>query len=104
MVTGMLPTSASGGSTPAASAPKIPPPGVVVPVVDPPRCSTSSDTSTEELSPALLGAIHQIVSAAIREQVAVLARARVATPSDIDAPEVEVEGNIPVPIPPADRR
>ncbi|KAL0461243.1 UNVERIFIED_CONTAM: hypothetical protein Slati_0011900 [Sesamum latifolium] len=100
----MPPTSASGGSTPAASAPRMPPLGVVGPVADPPRRSTSSDTSTEELSPTLLGAIHQIVSAAIREQVAVLARARVATPSDIDAPEEKVEGNILVPVPPADRR
>ncbi|KAL0430432.1 UNVERIFIED_CONTAM: hypothetical protein Sradi_0669200 [Sesamum radiatum] len=100
----MPPTSASGGSTPAASAPRIPPPGVVSPVDDPPRRSTSSATSTEELSPALLGAIHQIVSAAIQEQVAVLVRARLATPSDIDSPEEEAEGNIPVPMPPADRR
>ncbi|KAL0395203.1 UNVERIFIED_CONTAM: hypothetical protein Slati_4486500 [Sesamum latifolium] len=95
----MPPTSASGGSTPAASAPRISAPGVVGPVADPPRRSTSSDTSTEELSPALLGAIYQIVSAAIREQVAVFAHARVATPSEIDAPEEEAEGNIPVPIP-----
>ncbi|KAL0447292.1 UNVERIFIED_CONTAM: hypothetical protein Slati_1857100 [Sesamum latifolium] len=29
VVTGMPPTSTSGGSTPAASAPRIPPPGVV---------------------------------------------------------------------------
>ncbi|KAL0427083.1 UNVERIFIED_CONTAM: hypothetical protein Slati_2883100 [Sesamum latifolium] len=47
-------TSASGGSTPAASAPRIPAPGVVGPVADPPRRSTSSNTSTEELSLALL--------------------------------------------------
>ncbi|KAL0401446.1 UNVERIFIED_CONTAM: hypothetical protein Slati_4174500 [Sesamum latifolium] len=44
VVTGMPPTSASGGSTLAASAPRIPPPGVVGPVADPPRRSTSSDT------------------------------------------------------------
>ncbi|KAL0411516.1 UNVERIFIED_CONTAM: hypothetical protein Slati_3741300 [Sesamum latifolium] len=42
------PTSASGVSTPAASAPRIPPPRVVGPVADPLRRSTSSDTSTEE--------------------------------------------------------
>ncbi|KAL0402334.1 UNVERIFIED_CONTAM: hypothetical protein Slati_4263300 [Sesamum latifolium] len=36
--------------------------------------------------------------------MAVLDRARVATPSDIDAPKEEAERNIPVPIPPADRR
>ncbi|KAL0415663.1 UNVERIFIED_CONTAM: hypothetical protein Slati_3398200 [Sesamum latifolium] len=40
----MPPTSASGGSTPAASAPRIPPPGVVGPVADPLWRSTSSDT------------------------------------------------------------
>ncbi|KAL0413441.1 UNVERIFIED_CONTAM: hypothetical protein Sradi_1545800 [Sesamum radiatum] len=65
VVTGMPPTSASGGSTPAASAPRISSPGVVGLVVDPPRRSTSSNTSMEELSPALLGAIHQVVSAVI---------------------------------------
>ncbi|KAL0355780.1 UNVERIFIED_CONTAM: hypothetical protein Sradi_4024900 [Sesamum radiatum] len=72
----MPPTSASGGSTPTASAPMLPPPRVVGPIVSP----------------------------AIREQVAVLARARVATSSDIDAPEEEAEVDIPIPIPPADRR
>ncbi|KAL0432032.1 UNVERIFIED_CONTAM: hypothetical protein Sradi_0829200 [Sesamum radiatum] len=36
VVTGMPLTSASGGSTPAASAPRIPPPGVVGPLDDPP--------------------------------------------------------------------
>ncbi|KAL0312116.1 UNVERIFIED_CONTAM: hypothetical protein Sradi_5610900 [Sesamum radiatum] len=35
VVTGMLPTSASGGSTPATSAPRIHPPRVVGPVADP---------------------------------------------------------------------
>ncbi|KAL0462461.1 UNVERIFIED_CONTAM: hypothetical protein Slati_0133700 [Sesamum latifolium] len=48
MVTGMPPTSASGGSTSAASAPRIPPPGVVGPVANPPRHSTSSDTSPKD--------------------------------------------------------
>ncbi|KAL0439939.1 UNVERIFIED_CONTAM: hypothetical protein Slati_2476900 [Sesamum latifolium] len=48
VVTGMPPTSTSGGSTPAASAPRIPPPGVVGPVADPPRRSTSSDTSPKD--------------------------------------------------------
>ncbi|KAL0400432.1 UNVERIFIED_CONTAM: hypothetical protein Sradi_2386500 [Sesamum radiatum] len=104
VVTGMPPTSASGGSAPVSSALRILPPRVVGPVDDPPRRSTFSDTSTEELSPALLGAIHQIVSAAIKEQVVVLARARVATPFDIDTPEEKAEGNIHVPVPPADRR
>ncbi|KAL0401282.1 UNVERIFIED_CONTAM: hypothetical protein Slati_4158100 [Sesamum latifolium] len=45
---GMPPTSASGGSTPAASTPRIPPPGVVGPMADPPRRSTSSDTSPKD--------------------------------------------------------
>ncbi|KAL0411246.1 UNVERIFIED_CONTAM: hypothetical protein Slati_3714300 [Sesamum latifolium] len=76
VVIGMPPTSANGGSTPTALAPTLPSPRVVGP----------------------------IVSAAIQEQVAVLARARVATPSDIDAPEEEAKGDIPVPITPADRR
>ncbi|KAL0312136.1 UNVERIFIED_CONTAM: hypothetical protein Sradi_5612900 [Sesamum radiatum] len=58
-------TSASGGSTPTALAPTLPPPRVVGPVADPPRRSTSLDTSKEELSRALLGATHQIVSAVI---------------------------------------
>ncbi|KAL0406403.1 UNVERIFIED_CONTAM: hypothetical protein Slati_3954200 [Sesamum latifolium] len=37
-------------------------------MADPPRRSISSDTSAEEISPALLGAIQHIVLAAIREQ------------------------------------
>ncbi|KAL0303110.1 UNVERIFIED_CONTAM: hypothetical protein Sradi_6179100 [Sesamum radiatum] len=56
-------------------------------------------TLPRRISPALLGAIQQIISATIREQVAELARARIATPSDIDAPKEEVEGDIPVLIP-----
>ncbi|KAL0454449.1 UNVERIFIED_CONTAM: hypothetical protein Slati_0784100 [Sesamum latifolium] len=48
VVTGMPPTSASRGSTPASLAPRIPPPGVVGLVVDPPRRSTSSDTSLKD--------------------------------------------------------
>ncbi|KAL0446410.1 UNVERIFIED_CONTAM: hypothetical protein Slati_1768900 [Sesamum latifolium] len=58
----------------------------------------------EELSPALLGAIQQIVSAVIREQVAALAPTRVAIPSDVDAPKEEAEGDIPVPVPSVGRR
>ncbi|KAL0445239.1 UNVERIFIED_CONTAM: hypothetical protein Slati_2246600 [Sesamum latifolium] len=68
-------------------------------MADPPRHSTSSDTSAEEISPALLGAIQQIVSAAIQEQVAALAPMRVATPSDVEAREEEAEEPIPVPVP-----
>ncbi|KAL0437586.1 UNVERIFIED_CONTAM: hypothetical protein Sradi_0466500 [Sesamum radiatum] len=45
VVTGMPPTSASGGSTPAASAPRIPPPGVVGLVADPPRQASPSKLS-----------------------------------------------------------
>ncbi|KAL0367587.1 UNVERIFIED_CONTAM: hypothetical protein Sradi_3648800 [Sesamum radiatum] len=39
VVTGMPPTSVNGGSTPAASAPRIPPPGVVGPVGSPRQAS-----------------------------------------------------------------
>ncbi|KAL0448296.1 UNVERIFIED_CONTAM: hypothetical protein Slati_1386000 [Sesamum latifolium] len=69
-------------------------------MADPPRHSTSSDTSAEEISLALLGAIQQIVSAAIREQVAALAPARIATPSDVEALEEEPREAVPVPPPP----
>ncbi|KAL0427696.1 UNVERIFIED_CONTAM: hypothetical protein Slati_2944400 [Sesamum latifolium] len=69
-----------------------------------PRHSTSSDTSTEETSPALLGAIQQIVSAATREQVEALAPARIATPSDVEALDEEPEEAVPVPAPPIIRR
>ncbi|KAL0339388.1 UNVERIFIED_CONTAM: hypothetical protein Sangu_1460900 [Sesamum angustifolium] len=69
----MPPITTVEGSTPTTLVQTPPPPRVVGPTIDPPRRSGSSDTSTEELSPALLGAIQQIVSAAIREQVAALA-------------------------------
>ncbi|KAL0440574.1 UNVERIFIED_CONTAM: hypothetical protein Slati_2540400 [Sesamum latifolium] len=65
VVNGMPSTPASGGSIPAILAQTPPPPRVVGPVADPPRRSTSLDTFTEELSPALLGTIQQIISAAI---------------------------------------
>ncbi|KAL0405503.1 UNVERIFIED_CONTAM: hypothetical protein Slati_3864200 [Sesamum latifolium] len=81
-----------------------PPPRVVGPIADPPKRSTSSDTSAEEISPALLEAIQQIVSVAIREQVAALAPTRLATPSDVEAPEEEAEEAIRVPVPPAGGR
>ncbi|KAL0405545.1 UNVERIFIED_CONTAM: hypothetical protein Slati_3868400 [Sesamum latifolium] len=58
---------------------------------------------TEEISPALLGAIQQIVSATIREQVAALAPTRIATPSDVEAPEEEPREAVPVPAPPTIR-
>ncbi|KAL0360883.1 UNVERIFIED_CONTAM: hypothetical protein Sradi_3772800 [Sesamum radiatum] len=73
-------------------------------MADPPRRSTSSDTSAEQISPALLGAIQQIVSAAIREQVAALAPGRIATPSDVEALEEEPGEAVPVPAPPTIRR
>ncbi|KAL0420377.1 UNVERIFIED_CONTAM: hypothetical protein Slati_3060600, partial [Sesamum latifolium] len=74
-------------------------PRVVGPMADPPRRSTSSNTSAEEISPALLGAIQQIVSAAVREQVAALAPVRIATPPDVEAPEEEPGEAAPAPAP-----
>ncbi|KAL0456596.1 UNVERIFIED_CONTAM: hypothetical protein Slati_0998800 [Sesamum latifolium] len=79
-------------------------PRAVGPMADPPRHSTSSDTSAEKISPALLEAIQQIVSAAIREQVAALAPTRIATPSDVEAPEEEPGEVVPVLAPPTIRR
>ncbi|KAL0417248.1 UNVERIFIED_CONTAM: hypothetical protein Slati_3556700 [Sesamum latifolium] len=105
VVTGTPPTSTVVGSTPATLAQTTSPqPRVVGPIADPPRRSNSSDTSAEEISPALLGAIQQIVSAVIWEQVAALAPTRVATPSDVEAPEEEAEEAIRVPVPPAGGR
>ncbi|KAL0431931.1 UNVERIFIED_CONTAM: hypothetical protein Sradi_0819100 [Sesamum radiatum] len=69
VVTGAPPTPALTGTTPIALAQAPPPSRVMGPIADPPRRSTSLDTSTEELSPALLGAIQQIVAAALRERV-----------------------------------
>ncbi|KAL0285783.1 UNVERIFIED_CONTAM: hypothetical protein Sangu_2764100 [Sesamum angustifolium] len=63
-------------------------------MANPLQRNTSSDTSMEEISPALLGAIQQIVSAAILEQVAVLAPARVATPSSVNVPEEEAKEGV----------
>ncbi|KAL0462906.1 UNVERIFIED_CONTAM: hypothetical protein Slati_0178200, partial [Sesamum latifolium] len=64
----------------------------------------SLDTSTEELSPALLRAIQHVVAAALREHVPVAAPPRVAPPPEADAPDEEDEEEIPVPVPPAGRR
>ncbi|KAL0411840.1 UNVERIFIED_CONTAM: hypothetical protein Slati_3773700 [Sesamum latifolium] len=50
-VTGIPPTSTVAGSTPATLAQTTPLPWVVGPMADPPRHSTSSDTSAEEISP-----------------------------------------------------
>ncbi|KAK4388450.1 hypothetical protein Sango_2451600 [Sesamum angolense] len=82
VITGIPPTTVVGGSIPATLTQTPPPPRVVGLTVNPPRCNTSSDTSIEELPLALLGAIQQIVSAIIREQVAALAPVRIATPLD----------------------
>ncbi|KAL0447966.1 UNVERIFIED_CONTAM: hypothetical protein Slati_1924500 [Sesamum latifolium] len=67
VVTGAPPPPVVTGSASAALPQASLPPRVIGPAADPPRRSTSSDTSTEELSPALLGAIQQIVAAALRE-------------------------------------
>ncbi|KAL0446197.1 UNVERIFIED_CONTAM: hypothetical protein Slati_1747600 [Sesamum latifolium] len=60
--------------------------------------------STEELSPVLLGAIQQIVAAALREHVSATAPPGVATPSDVETPEEEAGEEAPVPVPLAGRR
>ncbi|KAL0285827.1 UNVERIFIED_CONTAM: hypothetical protein Sangu_2763000 [Sesamum angustifolium] len=52
----------------------------------------------------MLGAIQRIVSAAIQEQVAMLDPAHVATLSDMDAPEEEVEWDVPLLVPPVGKR
>ncbi|KAL0453054.1 UNVERIFIED_CONTAM: hypothetical protein Slati_1283500 [Sesamum latifolium] len=104
VVTGIPSTPTVAGSTPATLSQATPLPRVAGLATNPPQLSISSDTSTEEISPALLGNIQQIVSATIREQVAALAPARMAMPSDVDAPEEEAEEVVPVPVPPTDRR
>ncbi|KAL0411386.1 UNVERIFIED_CONTAM: hypothetical protein Slati_3728300 [Sesamum latifolium] len=96
-------------STPAPRSDRLhpccpPPPRVTDPVADLPCRSTSSDTSTEELSPALLRAIQYVVAAALREHVPVAAPPRVAPPPEADALDEEDEEEIPVPVPPAGRR
>ncbi|KAL0402335.1 UNVERIFIED_CONTAM: hypothetical protein Slati_4263400 [Sesamum latifolium] len=92
------------GSTPAALPPASLPPRVTDPVADLPRRSTSSDTSMEEMSPALLRAIQHVVAASLREHVPIAAPPRVAPPPAADALDEEDEGEIPVPVPPAGRR
>ncbi|KAL0289040.1 UNVERIFIED_CONTAM: Transposon Ty3-G Gag-Pol polyprotein [Sesamum radiatum] len=73
-------------------------------MTDPARRNTSSDTSTEELSPALLRAIQHVVAAALREHVPIAAPPRIAPPLEADASDEEDEGEIPVPVPPAGKR
>ncbi|KAL0329227.1 UNVERIFIED_CONTAM: hypothetical protein Sradi_4909400 [Sesamum radiatum] len=87
-----FPGRSASFSSLAPLAPVPSPPKAVGTMANPPQCSTSSNTSTEEISPALLGPIRQIISTAIREQVAALAPARVATPSDVDVPKEEPKG------------
>ncbi|KAL0449477.1 UNVERIFIED_CONTAM: hypothetical protein Slati_1504100 [Sesamum latifolium] len=79
----------------------MPPPfRAVGPVAKPPRRSTSLDTSTDDLSPAMLGVIQRIVLAVIQEQITTLVPPRTATPSDVDVPEEEAEEGAPVFAPP----
>ncbi|KAL0293341.1 UNVERIFIED_CONTAM: hypothetical protein Sradi_6941900 [Sesamum radiatum] len=104
VIAGAPPLPRVTGSTPAALPPAPLPPRVTDPMADPPRRSTSSNTSTEELSPALLRAIQHVVAAVLREHVPVAAPPRVTLPPEADAPDEEDEGEIPVPVPPAGRR
>ncbi|KAL0284794.1 UNVERIFIED_CONTAM: hypothetical protein Sradi_3803500 [Sesamum radiatum] len=71
------PTPVVTGSAPAALPQASLSPRIMGPTADPHR-SKSSDTSTEELSTALLGAIQRIVAAALREHVSVAAPQRLA--------------------------
>ncbi|KAL0305088.1 UNVERIFIED_CONTAM: hypothetical protein Sangu_3051900 [Sesamum angustifolium] len=104
VVTGIPPTTAAGGSTHAMLVQTPPTPRVVGLTADPSCRNTSADTSAEKLSLALLGVIQPIVSATIQGQVAALAPAHLATPSDMDAPKEEAERDIPIPVPLVDRR
>ncbi|KAL0444711.1 UNVERIFIED_CONTAM: hypothetical protein Slati_2193800 [Sesamum latifolium] len=104
VVAGAPPAPVLAGSTLVTLGPAPPPPRAVGPTTDPPRRSTSSDTSTEELSPALLGAIQQIVVVAFREHVSATAPPRVTTPSDVEAPEEDAGDEAPVPVPTGGRR
>ncbi|KAL0413173.1 UNVERIFIED_CONTAM: hypothetical protein Sradi_1519000 [Sesamum radiatum] len=103
VVTGTPPVLVLVGSTPVALSQAPLPPRVAGLIADPPRWGTSSDTSTEELSPTLLGAIQRIVTATLREHVVVIAPTRVATPFDADAPKEEAGEEAPVPVPLAGR-
>ncbi|KAL0319635.1 UNVERIFIED_CONTAM: hypothetical protein Sradi_5225000 [Sesamum radiatum] len=104
VIPGTPPAPMLVGSTPVTLDQAPPPPRVAGLAADPPRRSTSSDTSMEELSPAFLGAIQQIVAVALREHVSATAPLRVATPSDVEAPEEEAGEEAPVPAPLAGRR
>ncbi|KAL0405723.1 UNVERIFIED_CONTAM: hypothetical protein Slati_3886200 [Sesamum latifolium] len=104
VIAGTPPAPTLAESTPVTLAQAPPPARVMGPLADPPRRSMSLDTFTEELSPALLGAIQQIVAAALREHVAATALPRVATQSDVEAPEEEAGEEAPIPVPLAGRR
>ncbi|KAL0439125.1 UNVERIFIED_CONTAM: hypothetical protein Slati_2395500 [Sesamum latifolium] len=104
VVTGAPPSPVVTGSASAALPQASLPPRVIGPAADPPRRSTSSDTSTEELSPALLGTIQQIVAAALREHVPVAAPPRLTPPPEAHVPKEKDEEEAPVPVPPAGRR
>ncbi|KAL0427160.1 UNVERIFIED_CONTAM: hypothetical protein Slati_2890800 [Sesamum latifolium] len=102
VITGAPSPPGGTGSTLAALPPAPLPPRVMDPVADMPRRSTSLDTSTEELSPALLRAIQHVVAAALREHVPVAAPLRVAPLLEADTLDDEDEEEIPVPVPPAE--
>ncbi|KAL0406388.1 UNVERIFIED_CONTAM: Retrovirus-related Pol polyprotein from transposon opus [Sesamum latifolium] len=104
VMTGAPPPPVVTGSASATLPQASLPPRVIGPAADPPRRSTSSDTSIEELSPALLGAIQQIVAAALREHVPVAAPSRLTPPPEADVPVEEDEEEAPVPVPPAGKR
>ncbi|KAL0367440.1 UNVERIFIED_CONTAM: hypothetical protein Sradi_3634100 [Sesamum radiatum] len=70
----------------------------VDPAVDPARHCTSSDISSTELSPVLLGIIQQMITTAIREQLAILGPVQATIPSKVGAPE-EVDPASAVPEP-----
>ncbi|KAL0415477.1 UNVERIFIED_CONTAM: hypothetical protein Slati_3379600 [Sesamum latifolium] len=65
-MTGAPPPPVATRSAPATLPQASISPRIMGPTADPHRRSTSSDTSTEELSPALLGAIQRIVTTALR--------------------------------------
>ncbi|KAL0303126.1 UNVERIFIED_CONTAM: hypothetical protein Sradi_6180700 [Sesamum radiatum] len=104
VITGAPPLPGVTDSTPVALPPAPLPPRVTDPVAVSPRRTTSSDTFTEELSPALLRAIQQVVAAALREHVPVAAPLRIALPPEANVPGEEDEGEIPISVLPAGRR
>ncbi|KAL0433289.1 UNVERIFIED_CONTAM: hypothetical protein Slati_2663200 [Sesamum latifolium] len=103
VIAGAPPPPGATGSASAALPQTSLPPRVMGPAVEPPHRSTSSDTSTEELSPALLGAIQQIVAAALREHVPIAAPLRLTLPPEANVPEEEVKEEAPVAVPPTGR-